>query len=180
MSLIKCPECGKEISDKSTSCPNCGCPVSVPKESDVFLDAKKFNKESKKIKKDSGGKGESGTARMTFGIILIVLSFIVGFQSCAAGMVNALESGSGNDGMIGFFTWIVMIVCGIVSITTRRTRSPKTPLIIGIILLVYGYLIGFMYNGIFKDLQIWGWLLMVGSLIYIKSYKAIKDNNKQN
>lgn len=180
MSLIKCPECGKEISDKSTSCPNCGCPVSVTKENDVFFDAKKFNKEIKKIKKDSGCKGEAGTARMTFGIILIVLSFVVGFQSCAAGMVNAMDSGGGNDGMIGFFTWIVMIVCGIVSITTRQTRSSKTPLIIGIILLVYGYLIGFMYNGIFKDLQIWGWLLMVGSLIYIKSYKAIKDNNKQN
>ena len=29
MALIKCPECGKEISDKATSCPNCGCPVSA-------------------------------------------------------------------------------------------------------------------------------------------------------
>lgn len=28
MSLIKCTECGKEISDKAVSCPNCGCPVS--------------------------------------------------------------------------------------------------------------------------------------------------------
>ena len=27
MALIKCPECGKEISDRATSCPNCGCPV---------------------------------------------------------------------------------------------------------------------------------------------------------
>ena len=27
MSLINCQECGKEISDKATSCPNCGCPV---------------------------------------------------------------------------------------------------------------------------------------------------------
>ena len=27
MSLIKCPECGKEISDKSISCPNCGYPI---------------------------------------------------------------------------------------------------------------------------------------------------------
>lgn len=27
MSLIKCTECGKEISDKATSCPNCGCPI---------------------------------------------------------------------------------------------------------------------------------------------------------
>lgn len=25
MSLISCPECGKEVSDKAQSCPNCGC-----------------------------------------------------------------------------------------------------------------------------------------------------------
>ena len=29
MALIKCPECGKEISDKAASCPNCGCPANV-------------------------------------------------------------------------------------------------------------------------------------------------------
>lgn len=28
MSMIKCPECGKEISDKAVSCPNCGYPLS--------------------------------------------------------------------------------------------------------------------------------------------------------
>ena len=27
MALIKCPECGKEISDKANACPNCGCPL---------------------------------------------------------------------------------------------------------------------------------------------------------
>lgn len=27
MALINCPECGKEISDKAASCPNCGCPI---------------------------------------------------------------------------------------------------------------------------------------------------------
>jgi hypothetical protein len=27
MAMIKCMECGKEISDRATSCPNCGCPV---------------------------------------------------------------------------------------------------------------------------------------------------------
>lgn len=27
MSLIKCPECNKEISDKATSCPMCGYPI---------------------------------------------------------------------------------------------------------------------------------------------------------
>lgn len=28
MALIKCPECGKEISDKAKVCINCGCPLS--------------------------------------------------------------------------------------------------------------------------------------------------------
>ena len=27
MALIKCPECGKEISDKARACPNCGNPM---------------------------------------------------------------------------------------------------------------------------------------------------------
>lgn len=27
MALIKCPECGKEISDKAGACPHCGCPI---------------------------------------------------------------------------------------------------------------------------------------------------------
>lgn len=28
MALIKCIECGKEFSDKASTCPNCGCPTS--------------------------------------------------------------------------------------------------------------------------------------------------------
>ena len=28
MALIKCKECGKEVSDKAASCPNCGAPIS--------------------------------------------------------------------------------------------------------------------------------------------------------
>lgn len=27
MALIKCPECGKEISDKAGQCPHCGYPI---------------------------------------------------------------------------------------------------------------------------------------------------------
>ena len=27
MALMKCPECGKQISDKAVACPNCGCPI---------------------------------------------------------------------------------------------------------------------------------------------------------
>lgn len=31
MALIKCQECGKEISNKANACPNCGCPIEKEK-----------------------------------------------------------------------------------------------------------------------------------------------------
>jgi hypothetical protein len=35
MALIKCPDCGKEISDKTEKCLHCGCPINpaiIPRE----------------------------------------------------------------------------------------------------------------------------------------------------
>ena len=32
MALIKCPECGKDISDKANACIHCGCPLNEQKE----------------------------------------------------------------------------------------------------------------------------------------------------
>ena len=29
MAFVKCPECGKEISDKATQCIHCGCPIEI-------------------------------------------------------------------------------------------------------------------------------------------------------
>ena len=45
MALIKCTECGKEISDKAVCCVNCGCPVSAMK--------KEPEKQSKPIEYDA-------------------------------------------------------------------------------------------------------------------------------
>ena len=52
MSMIKCTECGKEISDKATACPHCGCPMTE------ILSATKENKkeEAKEKKKDKKKK----------------------------------------------------------------------------------------------------------------------------
>jgi len=32
MALISCSECGKEVSDKAASCPNCGAPIATLQE----------------------------------------------------------------------------------------------------------------------------------------------------
>ena len=36
MALIKCEDCGKEVSDKAASCPNCGAPIASKKD-DVMI-----------------------------------------------------------------------------------------------------------------------------------------------
>ena len=35
MALIKCPECGKEISNKAIACPSCGCPIASLEEANI-------------------------------------------------------------------------------------------------------------------------------------------------
>lgn len=37
MAIIKCPECSKEISDKATACPGCGCPIAGPQKINVSV-----------------------------------------------------------------------------------------------------------------------------------------------
>lgn len=35
MALIKCPECGKEVSDSALICPQCGYPIKTPLQSSI-------------------------------------------------------------------------------------------------------------------------------------------------
>lgn len=183
MALIKCPECEKEISDQATNCPNCGYPIKKEEKSeydDLYASANVFGKNKNKVVNEKvNNAGHSSTGRMIVGIVFIVLSAAALFQSCAAGMVNALGEGSGSDGLIGTFSALLMIIIGIISIATRKTENPKIPLILGIIVLIYGFLIGYMYKGIFKDLKFYGWLMMICSLVYLLDFKKLKNKYKQ-
>lgn len=46
MSMIKCPECGLDISDKAKSCPQCGCPIS----DNVCIDTKTKSRRVNKLR----------------------------------------------------------------------------------------------------------------------------------
>lgn len=39
MAMIKCPECGKEISSSAINCPNCGCPIEGCNEASIRFDS---------------------------------------------------------------------------------------------------------------------------------------------
>lgn len=102
MALIKCPECGREISDKAVSCPGCGCPVEafapiiikghgeelIKLEGDKFLFYKydkllyTANKYDVRIKsKKEPGKISNGRAVFKVNSLLPAIDF--GFYSCA-------------------------------------------------------------------------------------------------
>ena len=36
MALIRCPECGKEISDSAQVCPNCGCKTELGNQNEIM------------------------------------------------------------------------------------------------------------------------------------------------
>lgn len=65
MALIKCTECGKEVSDKATTCPNCGAPIST---STANQQPKVEVKVTQKKKKGSCLK----TILIVFGVLIVL------------------------------------------------------------------------------------------------------------
>lgn len=47
MALIKCSECGADVSEKASMCPKCGCPLDITKQ--IISDTKKKKKKKKII-----------------------------------------------------------------------------------------------------------------------------------
>lgn len=43
MSLIKCPECGKEVSDQSSQCIHCGYPLNQKKNTQCIINGQTYN-----------------------------------------------------------------------------------------------------------------------------------------
>lgn len=41
--LIKCPECGKEVSDRAPACIHCGCPLDTTKDDATIINDKSIN-----------------------------------------------------------------------------------------------------------------------------------------
>ena len=107
------------------------------------------------------------TAKLTIGIISIVLSLVVLFQSCAAGLGSALSNNtSDTSGGSGIFVALFMIVAGIIGIAARKSKGGA---IATTIVYVIGGLIGVASTGMFKDLLIWGIILFIFAAVFLIS-----------
>lgn len=116
------------------------------------------------------------TWKLVSGILCIVLFVFVSFQSCAAGIADAMENTGGVSGGAGLITSVLMLAGGIVSVSARNSTSKGSDIAL-IILFGIAALIGFTCAGRFKDLNIWaGWCLIcaVCALVSMRQKKGTK------
>lgn len=113
------------------------------------------------------------TWKLVSGILSIVLSIFVLFQSCAAGLSNTIEANGEVGGSAGVIVAIMLLVGGIVSIATRKGGNGGN--IALIILFGIGALLGFTMAGSYSDLIIWAvWCLICAALAIVGIIKAKK------
>ena len=107
------------------------------------------------------------TARLVTGILSIVLCVFVTFQSCAAGLGNALADNGEVGGSAGVMVAICLLTAGIVSIATRNKEKNG------------GALLGLTLAGCYGDLKIWGGYAGICGIIHLVSALKHKDTEKR-
>ncbi len=106
--------------------------------------------------------------KLVAGILSIVLFIIIELQSCAAGVVNALEENGGSSGSVGFLCGILILAGGVVSIASRKSEK-KGGNIALIVLFGLAAIIGFAGYGNYSDLAIWSVWAVINAVLAIVS-----------
>lgn len=115
------------------------------------------------------------TAKLIIGIISIVLCFFVLFQSCAAGIGNAISENGETSGSSGLIVAILMLVAGIVGICTRKSKGGG--IATGIFYAIAG-LVGISNYGSYSDLMVWSVLCFIFAIVFILGSILVKGTKQ--
>ncbi|MDP4132697.1 MAG: hypothetical protein Q8882_01630 [Bacillota bacterium] len=118
------------------------------------------------------------TARMIIGIISMVLFVLIVFQSCAAGVGNALSENGEVSGSAGFILSVFMLIAGIIGVVARKSKGGS--ITAGIFYLVGG-LLAIVSAGSYSDLKVWSVIAFAFGIFFIISAilpKKPKTENK--
>lgn len=118
------------------------------------------------------------TVKLVTGILSMVLTLMILFQSCAAGMSNIIGDTGESSGMAGFLVSLLMIAGGIVQVATRKSKK-KGPAIACAVLFFLAALVGFSNAGSFADLNIWsGWCVIMGIINVVSIFVGNKSKDQ--
>lgn len=120
------------------------------------------------------------TAKLILGILTIVISCFVLFQSCAAGTLNALSNNGESSGTAGAMVSLLMLSGGITMIASRKNTT-KGGSVAGAVIFGLSALIAFAFsNSAFKDLIVWAVLCVILAVINIIAASRYKKNDSDN
>lgn len=114
--------------------------------------------------------------RLVSGILSIILSVLVFFQSGIAGLSNAMENNGEIGGTAGIVVAILLLTVGIISIVFRNANSKGGSIAI-IMLCAIAALAGFAGAGSYSDLKIWSAWCVIILIMAIVSMVANKKEN---
>lgn len=114
------------------------------------------------------------TAKLIIGIVSMVLFLVIAFQSCAAGIGNALEENGETSGSAGFFVAIIMLIAGIVGVCTRKSVGGG---FVAAVFYAIAGLIGITNYGSFGDLMIWSVVSLIFAAVFVIGSIMTKRNN---
>ncbi len=118
------------------------------------------------------------TFKLVAGILCIVFSVLILFQSCAVGALNTTLESNEISGSAGFITALMFLSGGITMITTRNSER-KGGAIASIILFLLGALVGFANAGTYSDLNVWSTICVILAIInFIPIIWKKKDKNE--
>lgn len=127
-----------------------------------------MSKRNKSFTRESKGSGKMKTWKLVAGILSIILSVFVLFQSMFAGFGNALSNNGEVSGTAGLIVSIMLLAGGIVSIVVRN-KDGKGGNIAIIILFGIATLVGFTSAGSYGDLYIWSAWCLINVILAIVS-----------
>ena len=149
--MIRCRKCGKAIPEDAAFCQYCGEPA--------------YSKEP--VQSQETPLPFTGL-RLVLSVILIVVAAFVSFQSI---LVMAIDATSGG---VGIGLAMVMLICGILGIVTRKDTTGKFPWGIGCFLVAFGILAVTTRSKTYPDLAIWGVLSIASGLVFCASKLMMK------
>ncbi len=119
------------------------------------------------------------TTKLVLGILGLIFSVVISFQSCAGTAVTAITESEDSGPAIGFLVAVLLIAGSIVMIATRGSTKKGGSVSAMIILLLAG-LFAFLANSeLYGDLVVWGALCLIYALINLISIFVMKKKDKQ-
>lgn len=149
-----CRKCGTKLDNAAVICTNCGAPTP------------NYHPQKEETQKRAWP--------IVLGVLSILASMVITFQSCAVGLAEALGSES-TDSAPGMLVAILTLAGGIVLLPTRNKPTKWAAMIIFFIAAAIGI---FLTDGGYGDLPIWGALALIEGIVCLVSSTRGKREKK--